>query len=211
MIDVNDPIGMGPETDSENKVMGLCYYLLNAIGIRGSILPTYASVVDLDGRPRYMKLNLSLLRYFGWELGFSDTFRGDEITGYVPQEDQLKKIKNMVDWCRICDAHYDSITSYHPQGAVDVETEYALSRMGIKNVTWRPSDPMFGLKAVVHTADYGSTPSLLTLLDGSDIVLHISTQDMPICNSYKGYMPDIAAFVTEARARGYSFCKMNEF
>lgn len=211
VIDVNDPNSTGSVTDSENKVMGLCFYLLNGMGVKGTILATYNSIVDSGGRPRYTKLAMSLIRYYGWELGISDTFRGDNITGYAPQETQLQKIKTMVDWCRICNTGYDPITSYHPQGAVNVETEYALAKIGIKNITWLPSDPMFGLKAVVPTADYASSPNLLTLLDGSDIVLHISTQDIPPCNVYAGYMPDIVAFVTEAKARGYSFCKMNEF
>jgi len=211
VIDVNDLNSTGSATDSENKVMGLCFYLLKAMGVKGTLLATYSSIVSSDGRPRYTKLALSLLRYYGWELGISDTFRGDNIIGYAPQETQLSKIKTMVDYCKICNSTYDPITSYHPQGEVNVETEYALTKLGIKNITWLPSDMMFGLKAVVPTADYASTPDLMALLDGSDIVLHISTNDMPLCNSYAGYMPDIAAFVKEAKARGYSFCKMNEF
>lgn len=211
VIDLNDPNSFGSVTDSENKIMGLCFYSLKALGVKGTILATYHSVVSTDGRPRYTKLALSLLRYYGWELGISDTFRGDDITGYMPQETQLQKIKTMVDYCRICNSAYDPITSYHPQGEVNVETEYALAKIGIKNITWLPSDPMFNFKPVVPTADYASTPDPVALLDGSDIVLHISTNDMPLCNSYAGYMPDIAAFVKEAKARGYSFCKMNEF
>jgi len=210
VVDLADPMSVSNVSDSENKIMGLCFYSLKALGVKGTILATKSAIVTTEGRPRYTKLALSLLRYYGWELGISDNFLGDEITRYSPQETQLAAVKTIVNYCKVCGSVYDPITSYMPQGAVNPETEYSLAKIGINAVTWQ-ADPIFNLKAVVPTADYASTPNLLALLDGSDIVLHISTQDIPPCNVYAGYMPDIVAFVTEAKARGYSFCKMNEF
>ncbi len=91
VIDLNDPNSSGSVTDSENKIMGLCFYSLKAMGIKGTILATYYSVVSSEGRPRYTKLALSLLRYYGWELGISDTFRVMISPGTCPRRRSSRK------------------------------------------------------------------------------------------------------------------------
>ena len=40
VVDLADPMSVSNVSDSENKIMGLCFYSLKALGVKGTILAT---------------------------------------------------------------------------------------------------------------------------------------------------------------------------